>query len=312
MDQQNEITNTEVKKVIHALEDEQIMEHDLMSSAPPKSATAHIAPNEEETIVYKLEEENTETEEDAFTENNLIPTSELIKNIDVIYETVDFDIDENDFIINEVSAIQVEDIELEPEQEDQTMLTFDLPISNKTSLTESEEVEVFTLEDNVNDIEVNDYIELIPVTESNESGEIHYALDDFIVLEQTENKYDGDKQEAPVDVEEEMVFTKVTVKERVVTSEPEEKQDPFNIPISKTLRDRADERRQKMKAFNYKFNTSKIEEIEKEPAYKRQGISLNDVEHSSETQASRTTIGLDDNDEVQLRSNNSYLHDNVD
>ena len=312
VDQQNEITNTEVKKVIHALEDEQIMEHDLMSSAPPKSATAHIAPNEEETIVYKLEEENTETEEDAFTENNLIPTSELIKNIDVIYETVDFDIDENDFIINEVSAIQVEDIELEPEQEDQTMLTFDLPISNKTSLTESEEVEVFTLEDNVNDIEVNDYIELIPVTESNESGEIHYALDDFIVLEQTENKYDGDKQEAQVDVEEEMVFTKVTVKERVVTSEPEEKQDPFNIPISKTLRDRADERRQKMKAFNYKFNTSKIEEIEKEPAYKRQGISLNDVEHSSETQASRTTIGLDDNDEVQLRSNNSYLHDNVD
>ena len=312
VDQQNEITNTEVKKVIHALEDEQIMEHDLMSSAPPKSATAHIAPNEEETIVYKLEEENTETEEDAFTENNLIPTSELIKNIDVIYETVDFDIDENDFIINEVSAIQVEDIGLEPDQEDQTMLTFDLPISNKTSLTESEEVEVFTLEDNVNDIEVNDYIELIPVTESNESGEIHYALDDFIVLEQTENKYDGDKQEAPVDVEEEMVFTKVTVKERVVTSEPEEKQDPFNIPISKTLRDRADERRQKMKAFNYKFNTSKIEEIEKEPAYKRQGISLNDVEHSSETQASRTTIGLDDNDEVQLRSNNSYLHDNVD
>ena len=312
VDQQNEITNTEVKKVIHALEDEQIMEHDLMSSAPPKSATAHIAPNEEETIVYKLEEENTETEEDAFNENNLIPTSELIKNIDVIYETVDFDIDENDFIINEVSAIQVEDIGLEPDQEDQTMLTFDLPISNKTSLTESEEVEVFTLEDNINDIEVNDYIELIPITESNESGELHYALDDFIVLEQTENKYDGDKQEAPVDVEEEMVFTKVTVKERVVTSEPEEKQDPFNIPISKTLRDRADERRQKMKAFNYKFNISKIEEIEKEPAYKRQGISLNDVEHSSETQASRTTIGLDDNDEVQLRSNNSYLHDNVD
>ena len=67
-----------------------------------------------------------------------------------------------------------------------------------------------------------------------------------------------------------------------------------------------------MKAFNYKFNTSKIEEIEKEPAYKRQGVSLDDVEHSSDSHASRTTIGLDDNDEVQLRSNNSYLHDNVD
>ncbi len=107
-------------------------------------------------------------------------------------------------------------------------------------------------------------------------------------------------------------FTKVTVKERTVTSEPEENVDPFNKPISKTLRDRADERRQKMKAFNYKFNTSKIEEIEKEPAYKRQGVNLNDVAHSSDVQSSRTTIGLDDNDEVQLRSNNSYLHDNVD
>ena len=109
-----------------------------------------------------------------------------------------------------------------------------------------------------------------------------------------------------------MTFTKVTVKERTVTSEPEETSDPYDSPISITLRERADERRQKMKAFNYKFNTSKIEEIEKEPAYKRQGVNLKDVEHSSDVQSSRTTIGLDDNDEVQLRSNNSYLHDNVD
>ena len=243
---------------------------------------------------------------------DLIPTSELIKNIDVVYETVDLDVDENDFIINEVSTPQVDDIELESEQEDQTMLTFDLPISNKAALSESEEVEVFTLEDNVNEIEVNDYIELIPVTEANEDGEMRYALDDHIILEQTDKSYEGGKLEAPVEIEEEMVFTKVTIKERVVTSVPEEKQDPFNSPISKTLIDRADERRQKMKAFNYKFNTSKIEEIEKEPAYKRQGVSLEDVEHSSETHASRTTIGLDDNEEVQLRSNNSYLHDNVD
>jgi cell division protein FtsZ len=312
VDQQNEITNTEVKKVVHALEDEQIMEHDLMSYDPPKSPTTHVELNEEETIIYELEEENTDNEEDTLTEIDLISTSEFIKNIDVVYKTVDFDVDDNDFIINEVSTTQIEDLELKTEQEDQTMLTFDLPISNKTSLTESEEVEVFTLEDNINGIEVNDYIELIPVTESNETGEIHYALDDFIMLEQTDKKYEGDKQDVLVDIEEEMVFTKVTVKERVVTSEPEEKKDPFNIPISKTLRDRADERRQNLKAFNYKFNTSKIEEIEKEPAYKRQGISLNDVEHSSETQASRTTIGLDDNDEIQLRSNNSYLHDNVD
>ena len=312
VDQQNEITNTEVKKVVHALEDEQTMEHDLMLAEPVCAPITHQEPAKQETITYNLEEDTSEVQEDALVAMDLIPTSELIKNIDVVYETVDLDVDENDFIINEVSTPQVDDIELESEQEDQTMLTFDLPISNKAALSESEEVEVFTLEDNVNEIEVNDYIELIPVTEANEDGEMRYALDDHIILEQTDKSYEGGKLEAPVEIEEEMVFTKVTIKERVVTSVPEEKQDPFNSPISKTLIDRADERRQKMKAFNYKFNTSKIEEIEKEPAYKRQGVSLEDVEHSSETHASRTTIGLDDNEEVQLRSNNSYLHDNVD
>ena len=312
VDQQNEITNTEVKKVVHALEDEQTMEHDLMLAEPVCAPITHQEPAKQETITYNLEEDTSEVQEDALVAMDLIPTSELIKNIDVVYETVDLDVDENDFIINEVSTPQEDDIELESEQEDQTMLTFDLPISNKAALSESEEVEVFTLEDNVNEIEVNDYIELIPVTEANEDGEMRYALDDHIILEQTDKSYEGGKLEAPVEIEEEMVFTKVTIKERVVTSIPEEKQDPFNSPISKTLIDRADERRQKMKAFNYKFNTSKIEEIEKEPAYKRQGVSLEDVEHSSETHASRTTIGLDDNEEVQLRSNNSYLHDNVD
>ena len=313
VDQQNEITNTEVKKVVHALEDEQTMEHDLMPSEPISVSTTHLEVEKEEPIVYNLEEEITEVEDQNFAAMDLIPTSELIKNIDVVYETVDLDLDEEDFIINEVPTMQVDDhADSESELEDQTMLTFDMPISNKTTLSESEEVEVFTLEDDVNEIVVKDYIELIPVTEANEAGEMRYALDDHIVLEQTDKKYKGAKQTAPVEVEEEVMFTKVTIKERVVTSEPEEKQDPFNSPISKTLRDRADERRQKMKAFNYKFNNSKIEEIEKEPAYKRQGVSLDDVAHSSDTHASRTTIGLDDNDEVQLRSNNSYLHDNVD
>jgi len=197
------------------------------------------------------------------------------------------------------------------------MLTFDLPISSNSIKSESENVEVYTLEDTekdvkVNDIEVNDYIELIPVNEADETGETRYVLDDHIVLEQTDQKYEDKNQDVEVEVDEEMTFTKVTVKERTVTSEPEETSDPFDSPISITLRERADERRQKMKAFNYKFNTSKIEEIEKEPAYKRQGVNLSDVEHSSDVQSSRTTIGLDDNDEVQLRSNNSYLHDNVD
>ena len=267
-------------------------------------------------MVYNLEEVDTDEVAEVSSESDLIPTSEAIKNIEVVFEEVNAEtgeIEEEDFIINEVTSMPSEDSFEAIQEEDQTMLTFDLPISNKPSISESEEVEVFTLEDTaVNNIEVNDYIELIPVTEANEEGETRYVLDDHIVLEQTDQKYEGAKPTVEVEVDEEMTFTKVTVKERSVTSETEETSDPYDSPISITLRERADERRQKMKAFNYKFNTSKIEEIEKEPAYKRQGVNLKDVEHSSDEQSSRTTIGLDDNDEVQLRSNNSYLHDNVD
>ncbi|MGB2143812.1 MAG: cell division protein FtsZ [Flavobacteriaceae bacterium] len=318
VDQQNDITNTEVKKVVHALEDEQTMQHDLMPLDPLETPSAIVDTVSEETVVYTLDEDATEEEEiEVSSESDLIPTSEAIKNIEVVYEEVDLEDDEDEFIIHEVTRIPSEETDFEAVEEDQTMLTFDLPISSNSIKSESENVEVYTLEDTekdvkVNDIEVNDYIELIPVNEADETGETRYVLDDHIVLEQTDQKYEDKNQDVEVEVDEEMTFTKVTVKERIVTSEPEETSDPFDSPISITLRERADERRQKMKAFNYKFNTSKIEEIEKEPAYKRQGVNLSDVEHSSDVQSSRTTIGLDDNDEVQLRSNNSYLHDNVD
>jgi cell division protein FtsZ len=320
VDQQNDITNTEVKKVVHALEDEQTMEHDLMPSDPLNTPSPTLETSPENTVVYSLEEDITDVVEEDFSESDLIQTTEAIKNIDVVFEEVDIETEDDDFIINEVTTMHSEDDSSEMNPEDQTMLTFDLPISSKPLISDSAEVEVFTLEetvkdtvkDSVKEIEVNDYIELIPVNEVNEIGETRYVLDDHIVLEQTDQKYEGEKQITEVDVDEEMVFTKVTVKERTVTPEPEETSDPYDSPISRTLRERADERRQKMKAFNYKFNTSKIEEIEKEPAYKRQGVNLNDVEHSSDVQSSRTSIGLDDNDEVQLRSNNSYLHDNVD
>ena len=309
--QQNEITNTETKKVVHALENEQTMEHDLIISESnnPSDDLQNI---QNDTIIHDLVDNTHQSSNATFEAMDLVPTTDVIKNFDVVSQTVDLKVYENDFIINDVSATHVDVNEFQSNQEDQTTLTFDMPISSKPSLSESDEVEVFTLEDKINQIEVNDYIELIPVNEPNELGDMRYALDDHIILEQTDKKFDKAKSETPVQVENEIVIKKITIEEPEVKSTPAENQDPFNNPISKTLRERADERRQKMKAFNYKFNSSKIEEIEKEPAYKRQGVSLNDTEHSSDLHTSRTTIGLDDNDEVQLRSNNSYLHDNVD
>jgi cell division protein FtsZ len=67
-----------------------------------------------------------------------------------------------------------------------------------------------------------------------------------------------------------------------------------------------------MKEFNYKFrnSASKIEDIEKQPAYKRMGIDL-DENTDNKNNISRTSVNTDD-DDIDLRSNNSFLHDNVD
>lgn len=312
--QQNDITNVEPKKVVHALEDEQTMEHDL---TPPK--TIHTLEDEQldttqekETVVYSLEDDSDLFDLESLENQtmDLIPTTELLKSIDVVYEEVVSEVE--DFIINEIKPEPIQ--EEITEVEEQTMLSFDLPLQKATPTEDTRNVEIFELQDDINEIEVEDYIELVAVNESATEEEKRYTLDDHIILENTNQEYDPSKQNAAAEteVDTELVFSKVTVKERQVTKSPEEHVDPFDNPISKALRDRADERRQKMKAFNYKFNTSKVDEIEKEPAYKRQGVELSDTSTSNAPIASRSSVALDENDDVQLRTNNSFLHDNVD
>jgi cell division protein FtsZ len=55
-----------------------------------------------------------------------------------------------------------------------------------------------------------------------------------------------------------------------------------------------------------------IEEMENVPAYKRKGVSLNEVNHSSEMEISRTSLIEEPESKPELRTNNSFLHDNVD
>ena len=58
------------------------------------------------------------------------------------------------------------------------------------------------------------------------------------------------------------------------------------------------------------IDNKNIDEIERQPAYKRLGVNLD--ESSSIISKSKTTLSTDDNDDIQLKSNNSFLHDNVD
>ena len=308
MDQQDEIVNTETKKIIHTLEDEQKAEQDLSD----ENVVYHLEEEEEvfEPIIkHSLEEEET---------LDLIPTTNYIKNFNVFYEEVIAEeVSKEDFIIID-SKKDLKDIEvIDPEvlagktdEKEQIALHFDMPLTDSEE-EENENVITFSLDENINDLDLNEHIEVIPVLEYNKEGETRYSLDDYMELE---NKLTGAKSKAeefePKLVEDELVFERKTVAEKDVVETNDG--DPMNTPIEEILRERADERRRKLKDFNYKFQNSvnNIDEIEKEPAYKRQGIDLN--ENPKEGKVSRTTLSEDSNDEIQLRSNNSFLHDNVD
>lgn len=55
-----------------------------------------------------------------------------------------------------------------------------------------------------------------------------------------------------------------------------------------------------------------LNELEKVPAYKRKSIELDDVPHSSESDASRFGLFADNEGNTGLKNDNSFLHDNVD
>ena len=325
VEQQNEISNTEIKKVIHALEEDQSIEKDLT----PKEVTPAIIkpdivlekPQPPKVVKHTLDLD--EDTEDSLSKKEmnlvnkqrtvslddlgLIPTTEVIKNMDVVYDEVvaTFNTDE-EFVITstEDKTANINPVSIEEEEKQQITLSFDLPI-NEDNIEEEQEEIIF----NLNDTEVNEHVEVIPVTEVNEGQEVRYALDDY--AEVSSNNKQTIKVEEVID--QEIVFEKKIIAQEQEVEAPEEDLDPMNSSISDILKERADDRRQKMKSFNHKFNASKIDDIEKIPAYKRQGLNLDETVHSSsENNVSKTTLSIDDNDDIQLRNNNSFLHDNVD
>ena len=83
-----------------------------------------------------------------------------------------------------------------------------------------------------------------------------------------------------------------------------ESEDPFH---------KAQERIRKLKEMSMKVNTpGGLADLEKEPAYKRKNIQLNDVPSSMENEVSRFTLTNDKDNKPEIKSNNSFLHDRVD
>ena len=317
IEQQGEIVNTEPKKIIHSLGGEQKLVHDLS----PKNAISAFdfdkeTPTAEPIVTYSLEEAVAIATNEY--EMDLVPTSEFIKNLEVTFEIVSPVVEENEeeffFITNETKDIRV----VEPEmvtRETAKAFTFDMPITKSNSYNESS---LFDLTDEVKKMEVKEAVEMIPVTEVNKSGVVKYSLEDYMKIEneltQSHSKPVIKEEEEPIEMN--LTIKKVPVQEIPVVeakaSIDYETLDPVDMSIEETLKMRAEERRRKLKDFNYKFNnaSSRVDELEKEPAYKRSGIDLHS--NSQYNSASRTSIGMDSNQDPQLRSNNSFLHDNVD
>ncbi len=369
VEQQDEITNTETKKIIHTLEDEQKAEHEFPSNRSHAGSFTELPlpeekkePEQPKKIVHTLDENLDEVEaptpkspqqvvqkqvqqEAKTTEVKQVQptpakdpdlyTPPSAYNMDVFYDEVN----PEDFVINDTNA-EVDEVEVKDDEndEEQFMFTFDFPINQEEEKREQPKAEipkpgveqtpkqetvkrhVLNTEDaeepsyEVKNIEVNEPVEVIPATENAPNGTVkRYSLDDYMEFEQQlENSKPVKKQESEAPKDETIAFEKRTVQP---TPKKQEEQDenPFNNPIPEHVVERAAERRAKMKEFNYKFrgNASQIEEIEKQPAYKRAGINLDSTNYG-ENKMSRTSLGQDENNDLQFRRNNSFLHDNVD
>lgn len=203
--------------------------------------------------------------------------------------------------------------------EQPSLFGFDSPISETKkpeSITQQEEVKSEVV---VNELEEIKETEV--ATEQYPDGTIvHTLTEEYIKFEEKISGAKNPEKKEETIVEEEETFTlSVEEPKQEVVEEPavvEEPMTPYDIRISE-LRKTSEERKETLKNFNYKFSNrifseKIIEEYENQPAYKRMGIELEEVPSLSQQGTSRTTLSIDEDNDINLRSNNSFLHDNVD
>src|SRR5690606_11370502 len=211
VEQQNEIVNTEPKKIIHALEEEQKLESELnqrsvMSSfdfATKPEPTAEEPnkaevdkevkaeePQEEKKVVFTLEDDEEEefqvsqpvAETNTEVENELVPTTDYINNLDVFFEIVSPQKEqpkafEPEIVEAKTKVRDIRDIEVvDPEfvvapKEEQISFSFDLNNTENVRREEPKEQKtLFSLDEEVKEIQVKDPVQVVPMTEVNESG----------------------------------------------------------------------------------------------------------------------------------------------
>lgn len=71
-----------------------------------------------------------------------------------------------------------------------------------------------------------------------------------------------------------------------------------------------DDRLKRLKSMSMKLNN--LEELEKVPAYMRRDVELKEAPQSGDTQYSKFTVQQNENEGMEIKKNNTFLHDNVD
>jgi cell division protein FtsZ len=288
--QQEEIVHSEPKKIIHNLNSSS----EIIQTFENKKESFKT-PIQFDITSNNIDFKNTENKQVSnLLDSDLIYSDnekKLLNDVDLSSDETSFDKDikEDEIVIDDLS-LKINELEVvEPvyvNSIDQVSLDFDMPLNNDKS--DFSNKIIHELIEDVNEIEVNDPVHIIPVTEINVSGSNKSGVDDY--------------EKSHID------FTESSVKS--LENEKERNFNPMNSSISEGLSRRTEERKVKLKEYNYNFSkANSVNSMENEPAFKRAGISLDDIES---VKASRTSVSEDSNGEINLRTNNSFLHDNVD
>ena len=279
-DMQQEIVHADPQKIIHSLDDDQALTHDLsLGQIPlfePEVVPAYAAPQSAATT----------TDFEGF-----VSTTEMLRALEVSFEMVSAPVETvstPSFTIQDVTP-SVNEIEV-----------VDAQIVVPEVATPSPTDEPFTAQ---------------KPPQQQEAPAVLFHLDQDAQPQAAQATYgEGEIKRFVLEMEEEEAPTPIMRKTEIETELPQEDEKVFS-PIDGTIEEglsrRTEERKEKLKQFNYRFNqNSRVEDLEREPAYKRQEVQLDHPDNGLD--ASRTTLSMDSKDALQLRTNNSFLHDNVD
>ena len=317
VDQQNEISNTEPEKIVHELEGDNLFSHVSEINETNDTIDKETEIENSDRIIHVLEEETEiDTQNEINTEEDFENKPELEIEDEVSEEKIVH-------ILDEVEEVE-EDFNFDIEDEISALNTSETNQIDINSFKDDSEEEIEKFEDDYEDESSSIEWSLFDKKEKNNISDVasqeskleENEIDDIIGDEDNYNNESDENHlfESVVEIESKMNSSEIdtTTIEAVDKSQKDDLQDPFNSSVSDFQKQRSAVRRLRMKEFNYKFNKSKIDDIENEPAYKRRGIELENKNYSDENEISRTSITLDENDDMKIRKNNSFLHDNVD